>query len=322
MHIIKKVFNFIIRVAISLVLMFLLFHVKKIDTHSFLADIKASNKGLLLIAFVISLINYFLCFLRWEMLVKAANIHLSKKRLLTSFSGGIFFSLFLPSTIGGDVARSIDLSKFTKKPREVTATVLLDRLSGFVGLVILVLVSLSLGFNLVKDNFVVLLSCAILFSILVISLLVLFNKYLFSKIRGFLDSPKRGKTREMFISLYQEIHYFQKHKGVLLKNLGISLLIQTISPVAFYITALSLGVNQVSPLYFFIFTPIIGAITLLPISIGGFGLRENIAVILFSKTGIEASSVAAMALLNSFFILLIGIIGGIIYVLTVHHRRI
>lgn len=318
----KKFLNILMRVAISIIMLALLFHFKDIDTRTLLADIRSANKPLLLLAFFVFFLSYVLCFIRWNMLLKAANIRLPKKRVLISFSGGNFFSLFLPSSIGGDVARSIDLGKHTRKPGEVVATVLLDRVSGYVGLATLLLFSLAAGFPLVKDNPVVLSAAAAIIAVLIAVLLVIFNKFFFTQISKLLDRPDAGKIRELLTSLYQEAHYFQKHKKVLLKNLLVSVAIQALAPVVFYITALALGVSNVNLFYFLIFIPIIGATSLLPISIGGFGLRESIAVILFAKAGIGGSTAAAMALFNSFFILLYGIAGGVIYVFTVSHRRI
>lgn len=321
MKIFKRFLSILLRVAISIALLVILFHFKKIDTRSLLNDIKAADKPLLFLAFFVFLLIYILCFIRWHMLLKAANIHLSKRRVLISFSGGIFFSLFLPSSIGGDVARSIDLGRHTKKPGEVAATVLLDRISGYVGLAGLLLFSLLAGFSLVRNNALVLTSVAVIVTILVTVLLVIFNKFCFTQISRFLKAPNAGRIRELLTGLYQEAHYFKKRKGVLVKNLIVSAAIQALGPLTFYITALSLGVSGINLLYFLIFIPIIGAITLLPISIGGFGLRENISVILFAKAGVSESSAAAMALLSSFFILVCGVIGGLIYVFTLHHRR-
>jgi hypothetical protein len=60
----------------------------------------------------------------------------------------------------------------------------------------------------------------------------------------------------------------------------------------------------------------------LPISIGGLGVRENMTVLFFAKAGINQNSAVAMSLLNFLFILVYGAIGGLVYVLTIHHRRI
>jgi hypothetical protein len=254
------------------------------------------------------------------MLLKALKIHLSLKRVIISFAGGVFFSLFLPSTIGGDLMRSIDLATHTKRPREVLATVLLDRLSGYVGLVALALFSLLFAWRFIQDKSV-LLSVIIITAILIAILLALFNKFLYSRINKLLHSPDAGRVRQLLKDLHQEIHYFKHHKKVIVNNLIFSLLIQVISPIVFFVTALSLGL-KINIIYFFIFLPLIGAITLLPISIGGLGLRDATTIFFFAKAGVAHDFAFAMSLLNFLFILVYGAAGGLIYVLTIHHRRI
>jgi len=317
----KKILSFLLRVLISAVLLFVLFCFKKIDLHGLIYDIKTADKPLLLLAFIIFLVSYFLGLLRWQMLLKASKVEIPLKRILTSYAGGIFFSLFLPSSIGGDVARTIDLASHTQKPKEIFATVLLDRLSGYVGLVILLLAALFLGWQEVGKDLAILITIGIIVGILAVVLLALFNKFLYQGINKILRLLKSEKVRETLKSLFYEIHYFRKNKKVLFYNIFISVVIQILGPLVFYIIALSLGVTGVNILYFFILVPIIGAITLLPISLGGFGLRENTAVILFAKAGLAGNSSVAIAFLNSIFILIVGIIGGLIYVLTVRHRR-
>jgi len=53
------------------------------------------------------------------MLLKAAKINLPLKRVIMSFSGGVFFNVFLPSTIGGFL-RSMDLAKHTQKQKKLS----------------------------------------------------------------------------------------------------------------------------------------------------------------------------------------------------------
>src|SRR3989338_8020702 len=172
MNILKKVASVLLRVGTSVVLLFFIF--RNIDKKSLFTIIKNADKPLLFLAFCIFFCGYVLCLLRWEMLLRALKIHLPLKRVIISFSGGLFFSLFLPSTIGGDFMRSIDLALHTKKPKEIIATVLLDRLSGYIGLVTLALLSLTFGWRLIQDKSV-LFAVSIITGILILILLVLFN---------------------------------------------------------------------------------------------------------------------------------------------------
>ncbi len=314
----KKIFSLFLRFGISIILLIFIF--SKVDRKAIFETIKHADKVLLLAAFIVFSLIYVLCLFRWKMLLKAVKIHLPLKRVIISYAGGVFFSLFLPSTIGGDLVRSIDLATHTRRPREVIATVLLDRLSGYVGLVTLALLAVIFGWNLVRDKSV-LLAVAIITAVLIVILLVLFNRFLYSKVNQLLHSPTAGKIREAIKNLHQELHYFRHHKGIIVKNLILSLLIQAIMPVTFYITALSLGV-KINILYFFVFLPVIGAITLLPISIGGLGLRDAMTIFFFAKAGVTKDLAFAMSLLNFFFLLIYAGLGGLIYVLTIHHRRV
>lgn len=313
----KTVFSVALRVVLSIGLLVYLF--RQVDKKALLEIIKNANKTFLLLAFFVSLTAYIIGIHRWEMLLRGAGIHLSLKRIIMSFAGGVFFSLFLPSTIGGDLVRSVDLAVHTQKPHEVVATVLMDRLSGYVGLVLIALSAVLIGWHLVQDT-AVLWSVAIITAVLVILLVILFNRFLYSKINQFLRSPGAGKIREALKTLHHEIHIFRHRKVIIFNNIILSIIIQAIPPMAFYITALSLGV-KVNIVYFFVFLPIISAITLLPISIGGLGVRENMAVMFFAKAGMSHNSALALSLVNSLFILICGLIGGLIYVLTLHHRR-
>jgi len=314
----KKILSVLLRISISIILLIFLF--RKVDKESLFEIIRNANKPLLFLAFFIFFLNYVVCLFRWEMILKAVKIHLPLKRVITSFSSGVFFNIFLPSTIGGDLMRSFDLATHTKRPREVVATVFLDRLSGYIGLVSLCLLSLGFGWRLIQDRSV-LLSIGIITAILVGVLLVLFNNFLFTKINKLLHSPNAGKIREIIKDLHHEIHIFRHQKKTIVYNLLFSILIQAIAPVGFFVIALSLGI-KINPIYFFIFLPIINAIILIPISIGGLGLRDATTVFFFAKAGVESDLAFAMSLISFSFVVICGALGGIIYVLTVHRRRV
>jgi len=313
----KKIFSIIIRIGISIALLVFLF--RQVDEKALFEIIRSANKLLLVIAFFIHGLIYIVCLWRWEMLLRAVNVKLPIKRIIISFAGGIFFNMFLPSTIGGDFVRSVDLATHTKKTRQIVATVLLDRLSGYIGLVIVALLALLFGGKLIQDRSTFL-SVILITALLILILFVFFNSFIFSKLNKFFDSPGAGKIKEAIGNLHEEIHYFKNHKKLIIENLVLSFFIQAVSPVTFYFIALSLGL-KINIGYFFIFLPIIGAITLLPISIGGLGLRDATIIFFFSKAGVGKDLAFAMSILSFILLLLYAALGGLIYVLTVHHRR-
>jgi len=308
------------RVGTSVILLALLLKFTKIDVHQVLSEVKNADKGGLAFAFVILFFSYVLALFRWEMLLKALKIELPLSRVLASYAAGVFFNLFLPSSIGGDFMRTLDLSTHTGKPKQVVATVFLDRLSGYMGLVLMAACSLILGWRFISDKSV-LLPIAVISGLLVLILLILFNRPLYARISRLLDNPGAGKIREGIKELHQEIHYIRDNKRVIINNLAFSVLIQAGGPLSFFVISRSFGL-KIDLIYFFIFLPVISAITLLPISIGGLGLREATTTLFFSKAGMDPHAAVTMALLNSFFTFVCGALGGLIYVFTLHHRRI
>lgn len=327
---VKNTLLLFFRIGVSILLLVLLFKINKIDLQVLFSNIRGTDKRLLVTGFLLFFLAYFLGFMRWQMLLKAGGINIALKRLISSFSGGVFFSIFLPSTIGGDLLRAADLSGHTRKTKEVIATVFLDRLSGYMGLVFVILLALVLGRNLVLDK-VVFISVSVMIISLVICLLVFFNKGIYSIITKWLSPPSSGGTKEFTATgfgkiketiknLHQEIHIFRNHKKMIALNLLLSFFIQLIVPASVYFIGLSLGV-KISFIYFLIFLPIISAVTLLPIAIGGLGLREGLFVVYFAKAGVVKHLALAMSLLSFSVIVFYGAIGGLIYVLTVHHRR-
>ena len=315
---IKKLLGIILRVGISMALLVFLFG--QVDGKALFRIIRGADIWLLLLAFLIFTLVYAVCLFRWEMLLKAVRVHLPVKRVIVSFSGGMFFNVFMPSTIGGDLVRSLDLAAHTKKGKEVVATVLLDRLSGYAGMVLVAVAAMIFGYRLVQDKVVVLIVLAIV-ALLALILLLLFNNFFFSKINRFFHSSNGSRLMTAIKNTHQELYYFRQRKRVLFLNLAYSIFIQVVAPVSYYLIAVALGIKT-DIIYFFIFFPLIGAITLLPISIGGLGLRDATTIYFFAKAGMAKDAAFAISIMIFFYTLLLGALGGIIYVFTLHSRRV
>jgi len=315
----KKLLSVLLRIATSFILLFILFKFNKIDFNSLLRDIKSADRALLCVGFAFFILSYVMSFWRWKILLEAVNIFIPLKKLISCFCGGVFFSIFLPSTIGGDLVRTADLVSHTRKAKEVIASVFLDRLSGYIGMALVIIPAFLLGGSLVSDR-VVLISVSAIVLILLLVLLLLFNSFIYEKISGFLSVPGAGRIREAIKDMHREIHVFRNHKKMIAGNIAISFAIQLIFPVSIYFIGLSLGV-KINIFYYLIFVPIINAITLLPISMGGLGLREGLYVFYFAKAGVIKQLALAVSILSFSFVVFYGAIGGIFYVLTVHRRR-
>ena len=236
---------------VSVILLLLLFKLNKIDFKVLISDIKNADRVFLVLGFACLPLVHLLSCWRWHMLLKVAEINISLKKLISSFCGGIFFSIFLPSTIGGDLVRTADLAKNTQKTKKVIATVFLDRLSGYIGLVLVVLPAILLGSSLIGDK-IVYFSVAVIVMILVVALVLLFNTLLYEKISRLLSVFGSGRIIQLIKEMHREIHVFRNHKKMIVANLVLSFIIQLIFPLGVYFTGLSLGVN-INIFYFMYF---------------------------------------------------------------------
>ncbi|MDD2703046.1 MAG: lysylphosphatidylglycerol synthase transmembrane domain-containing protein [Candidatus Omnitrophica bacterium] len=313
----RKVLGMLGRISISIAMLIFLF--RMVDLRNLVASIKEARFILLVLAFTVFSLNYILAFVRWRELFTVVKIRPPDRKLIIAFTGGIVFNLFLPTSIGGDLVRSIDLAAQTRKPREVVATVIMDRLSGFVGLMILALCASVFSWRLLEDR-VVLSSLIIMVVILAAILFILFNTFLYEKISKFLKNPDAGKIKEALAGVHEHLHNFKKHGKLIVGNILLSILIQSVTPVVFYIMARAMGLPG-GIVQFLIVMPIIGAISLAPISIGGLGVRDAAVVFFFVKIGIGRDAAFAMSLLSFVFMVLYSAAAGLFYVSLARVRK-
>jgi glycosyltransferase 2 family protein len=150
---------------------------------------------------------------------------------------------------------------------------------------------------------------------------VLFNDAIFSKVNSMLKSPGAGRIRQGLQRVHEEVYFFRSQKKLVVNTLALSVLVQVIGPVAGYMVALALGLS-VSIYAFLVFLPIISTITLLPISTGGLGIRDVMTVFFFAKVGVARNAAFAMSLIGFAYLFVYAVAAGLIYVLTLHPRRV
>jgi len=228
----------------------------------------------------------------------------------------LFGNLFLPSSIGGDVLRIIGLCKNSNQKPKVVASVLLDRLTGFVSIVIISVASFSVGYKLIEDK-ILAVPILIMTICLFIGSVILFNKKVYHFCcRMFNIFPKFKKK---LIEVHDDIELLKDSPAEGFKAIALSCLSQTIYVTIFFIAAKAMH-QDIPLIYFFIFVPLICIASSFP-SIGGLGVREFGAVYLFSKIGVDSSIAVSLSLLSFIYMVLIGLIGGVCYVFTLSSGR-
>jgi uncharacterized protein (TIRG00374 family) len=281
-----------------------------------LNDIFSTLKGtdllLLGISFSLHALGLIISAVRWQILIKAQNDWGPISFLVKSYLVGSFFNLFLPTRIGGDVVRIWDGSRYSKSLIKSSAIVLVERLSG-----IIVLLLFAFGASLIRldmaQQFPVIWVSLIL-SFFGLGLLALFLTPVADIILGKL--PEKSP----FIKIKQKIHqfrdtilFYRKRKEALGKAFFWAILLQINVVIHYYLIGMALHLD-IPLLDYFIFIPIVHLILLIPITINGLGLREGAYLEIFKYYGISSAAAISFSWIDLSFMLIVGILGGIIYI--------
>lgn len=304
------------RISITLALLIFLF--KKTDFTALFETLKRSDAHKMSLAFLIFVFLNILALLRWHLLLKGLDIRVKPSRLLRSYLSSLFFNLVFPSTLGGDTVRTLDIAGHTKRHSSgILATVILDRLSGFFGLMTVLVFSLIFGFGVLKDSSILVVAFLLLVIMLVLSG-VMFSTSFFNGIFKFLPFKK---LKEYLAKIHESSLGYKKKMHILIKVWFLSIIVQGGVSVMYYLVAEAIGV-RLNFIYFFILVPVVTACSVIPISIGGLGVRDTASVVLFGRVGVMAEEAFALSLLNFGFMFVLGVLGGIAYVYGLYRRRV
>lgn len=307
---------------------FLIFTLKIIFSFSILAflllrevrikDIPGALKEvdllLLGLSFSLHALGLLISAYRWQILIRAQEEDIPLGFLAKSYLVGNFFNLFLPTRFGGDVVRIWDGSRYSHSLLKSSAIVLVERFTG-----VLVLFSFAFGVSLLR------LDMARKLPVIWISLLVGFFGLL--AVFFFLSSPayilfRRIPEKGILTTIKTKAFEFRKiiliyrnKKAAFLKALFWALLLQINVILHYYLAGRAFQL-EIPLLDYFIFIPIILLILTIPVTISGLGLREMLFIQIFSTYGIAEYLAFSFSLVADFvFTLIIGIIGGIIFIL-------
>jgi len=305
----NKKIAILLKVVVSLGL--IMFLISQVDFKEIVSILKNVDIAMLTYALILLIIQVFIATTRWQLVLKCQKIELDYKKTLQIFWSGLFFNQAMPSSVGGDVIRGYYLKKQGMTLGRATLGVLIDRLFGIVGLVLLVLASLPLLFELVNDPIARTGILFIAFGILFALIFIFFIDKLpvdFSHlkiIRGFYYLSQGGRH---CISA--------RYNGLII--LVISILIHLISVVAVITIATGLGIN-IEWSGFLLMIPLVTLIMVVPISIAGWGVREGVMVVGFGYLGVVSEAALALSILYGLSILLVALPGGIVWMLKHEH---
>jgi hypothetical protein len=252
---------------------------------------------------------------RWYLLLQGLGVTIQFKRLVELYFVGSFFNSFLPSGFGGDVVRVLEAAQ--NVPANVAAgTVIVDRLTGLLMLFAMALIALPFR----PDSF----PPDLTWQITVVSLIGLVAGFLLLDGRliqrwgrwlpGKLSVTDPDKP---LAKLLQAVHGCGW--PAIIKALGVSVLFNFILSGWWLVSGWSIGYD-VPFTHYLLVVPILSVLLLIP-SIGGLGVRETVAPILFASAGLTFAEAATLSILNFLLLRVSGLFGGLVYIASLLRTR-
>jgi uncharacterized protein (TIRG00374 family) len=282
-------------------------------------------------AVLLFLCNRVLTAIKWDLLLRKNGIHAGIPRLIRAMFVSSFLGIILPSGLGADLIRLVQIGKENRKLTESASSVLADRMLAIVALSILSCIAAVIAIPLINDAAVIyaVLAIAAILTLIILGIMGPFSLPLYNHLekglRELLMLCHLDKKRHITALLEKANHTITRihnsfrslfRSPVLFSQvLVMNLLVQAVRILQIY--ALFTALHCTVPWVVLVaFVPMIILLTLLPVSpFLGIGVKEGAFVYLFSQIGVAAEISFSVSIL-SHLVLLIGLIPGAILAMS------
>ncbi|MCS6881473.1 MAG: lysylphosphatidylglycerol synthase transmembrane domain-containing protein [Oscillochloridaceae bacterium] len=263
----------------------------------------------LALAAVLNLVSFALLIWRWQVLLIGAGVRQPFVQLTRVTLISTFFSMFLPSSIGGDVVKMMLLAPDTARREAAISSVVIDRVVGMAVTIIVGIVAV-LFLPVVWSDSAVIGTLAAATLIFVLGVVALFSRTLFRWMTRLTPRFLWRHVGEQILKTHQSLLGFRRQPGVLLAAGAISVLRQVVICVSVFCAGQAFGIAA-GPLAYFATIPIALAITVLPVTISGLGLQDHAMVLLLATVGVAAAEALSLSIFLHVMRTFVGLTGGL-----------
>ena len=249
--------KFWFRILVTTSIFILIF--RSIDINQLWATLKQAGLGLLLAALLMQFGSTSVSAYRWQLIMHNLNFGQSVSFYWRSYFKASFFNQGLPTSIGGDAIKVLDVAGQGFRKRDALYGIMLDRITGLAALMWLNLAAYLINPNLLPSPIYH------LTLLLVVGSLVGFM--IASSLRHLPWLNAYSRLR-IVITLSERLHQAFLNNRILL--IGSSLLIPILAMLSIFMTGSALGLRYNLVTYFIIVPPAI-LLTIIPISHGWVG---------------------------------------------------
>jgi uncharacterized membrane protein YbhN (UPF0104 family) len=269
--------------------------------------------------------------LRWWLLLRAQSVFVGFWAVVRLHFLGLFYNNLMPSSIGGDLLRAWYVTKHTDRKLEAALSVVVDRVIGFLAMVLIAIVCYWLFMRGQRDavgpsdegGLAALLGR---YKWVVFWLLIGLGAFpcalaLHRSGRALLQkawSYACSHGIRAAVRLKDAVVIYCRKPLTSLAALALTVALQSMVITAFWLLGQNLGIKA-SAKYYFVFFPVTWVVGALPISIAGIGVLEGGIRELFTRfAGVGVEEVVALALCQRFVWLLASLPGALIHLVGAH----
>lgn len=294
-----------LRVLVSAALLY--FALRSINFASVQERLSQINVWWFVLAVVATLVQIALGAFRWHQISALSEAPLTLTQALRYNLIGAFFNQTLPSTIGGDAMR-LWLVQRHAGWKAATYSVLVDRAIGFVALASIVIASLPWSYELITNR-----TGRAALLLIDIGAVCAGVGFLLLRYLPWESLKRIWPIRHVYAcSVIANKALFSSASGP--KVIITSLLIHVMTVVIVLFAVLAISANAAFQQLFLLVPPIM-LVTMLPVSIAGWGVREATMMVAFGYAGLVQADGTVVSLLFGAASFIVGALGGLVWTL-------
>ena len=302
----------LVELAVSGTLLWLI--VRRFSFAELKGQVLQTDATALIVPFAIILASNLLGAVQWAWILRSAGLGGSLRRVLSVYFAGLFLNNFLLGSMGGDVYKIYRLGRGAGEMGRVAGATIVDRA---IGLSALSMLALGAALAALRGGRVplhmALLVLAFSVGIMACTGLLLHERFGEAASRR-LEGLPLGPFAPRLGRLLGHLRDYRRRFNILNGAFVLSLVIQSSRVLAHYFVGLAMGwsLHPTDLGKFFLVIPILGLLVSLPVSIGGWGVREWAGVALFAPMGHAGQDAVTLLALTASLNLIASLVGGIV----------
>jgi glycosyltransferase 2 family protein len=296
-----------IKILISAALLY--FSLRKANFSDLASRIHIASLGWIGLAIAVTFLQIFVGVLRWREIGAECGAPLETRQAMRFNLIGAFFNQTLPSSIGGDAVRLWLVARAGAGWRAATYSIFVDRAIGLIALAIIIVASLPWSYHLIGDPDG---RTALLFVD-------------FAALAGGVGFLVLGRLRWPWLMQLWGMHHlhacavianrvlFSRDRGP--KIAVLSLLVHVLAVTIAWCVVQSISAPVTFGQIFQLIPPVM-LITMVPISIAGWGVREATMGLAFGYAGLMTNEGVNVSLLFGAVSFIVGAFGGLVWIFS------